>query len=577
MQFAKTIDRSAGLKQWKIQEYSTTLNGDEIRLINDHLLSKYIDIPGNPENFYHNKVYYQNGVHIQTNMPVTEFVERWNNKKYEKEIFNKYDWMPIKRAEMQHHDTAYAVGYFVGTSERGHYTTIESTIQNFTKTSAEVSYQYVNQQGVTGKVWNYARETAAQDYPNPQTKEHKKIKFKYAPSALVVYVPDASLIHTARRNLITAFGNLDDNGHWPIMSDGSRMRFVPIIKGFIKNKRVYSHLYDHLWLQSVSKAGEITFDLKMKDINTNKEYLKDQTLEQVLHGITSDTRKGVPIIKHISRKWSKSPNNEEYEIIVTSYMVNKATNLMRTIRNELVKEFGNEVTNHFQDSKYEQSTQPSIGHDVELEDFILGMCIKDDYTKVLIDGIDIVKEHQSNKKEQNQINDEQTSKTPTRTNKSKINDGFRTALSIKEGKSESTFRSSSDIEDILEQMTIAETVPGLIPLTDKEKRKALATIKKEGILPQEIEVWKNTYIDEYDKIAKYYKYNEYEIMKEIVRGIKIHQREQIDMSNEQDAIEKMINISREVEAEEATVYRALTQKEGKSTASLSSLGDDIYE
>ena len=42
----------------------------------------------------------------------------------------------------------------------------------------------------------------------------------------------------------------------------------------------------------------------------------------------------------------------------------------------------------------------------------------------------------------------------------------------------------------------------------------------------------------------------FDYLKEIVRGIKIHRRGQIDMSNEQDAIEKMINISREVEAEE---------------------------
>ena len=37
-----------------------------------------------------------------------------------------------------------------------------------------------------------------------------------------------------------------------------------------------------------------------------------------------------------------------------------------------------------------------------------------------------------------------------------------------------------------------------------------------------------------------HKYNEYEIMKEIVRGIKIHRKEQTDMNNEQDAIEKMM-------------------------------------
>ena len=91
------------------------------------------------------------------------------------------------------------------------------------------------------------------------------------------------------------------------MRDGSKMRFIPIMLGKIKNKDVYDHLNDHLALQVVSKAGEIKLDLKMWDIHSNQEYLGGRTLKEVIHGLTSTTREGIPIVKHIGRKWSRQP------------------------------------------------------------------------------------------------------------------------------------------------------------------------------------------------------------------------------------------------------------------------------
>ena len=70
-----------------------------------------------------------------------------------------------------------------------------------------MSFQFVNQTGVTPRIWQYAREQAEYAFPNPYSKEHKKVKFEVAPSALVVYVSEKSKIKQSRRTLIKNMGN----------------------------------------------------------------------------------------------------------------------------------------------------------------------------------------------------------------------------------------------------------------------------------------------------------------------------------------------------------------------------------
>ena len=99
-------------------------------------------------------------------------------------------WKPIKPAEMQKYDIAYPIGYFSDTTERGEYTIILNSISNQVGTVAEVLFQFVDQDGVLARIWKYTREQAEKLYPDPATKEHKRIEFSYAPSALVVYIAE---------------------------------------------------------------------------------------------------------------------------------------------------------------------------------------------------------------------------------------------------------------------------------------------------------------------------------------------------------------------------------------------------
>ena len=66
-------------------------------------------------------------------MSVYTFTEKWSNMKYNKQHEEFKNWRPIKPAEMQGEDTAYPVGYCVGSVERGDYKTITTEIQRLTK------------------------------------------------------------------------------------------------------------------------------------------------------------------------------------------------------------------------------------------------------------------------------------------------------------------------------------------------------------------------------------------------------------------------------------------------------------
>ena len=102
------------------------MNGNEVMLMIEQDIEQYVEVPQKDTNIFTDKIYYQNGLRIKTKMDIYEFSERWNNKKYGRNAAQNVQGVnSIKPAEMQGHESAHAIGYFVGTSERGHYDTIK--------------------------------------------------------------------------------------------------------------------------------------------------------------------------------------------------------------------------------------------------------------------------------------------------------------------------------------------------------------------------------------------------------------------------------------------------------------------
>ena len=326
------------------------------------------------------------------------------------------DWRTtIRAAEMQKSPRSYAVGYFVGTTERGQYETINNYIQKQMGDSVEVSYQTVNQQGVTQQIWANASKQAKANYMNEMSREYRQIKFGLSPMALTVFTNDVKNIKQIRHRFINKYGKLQ-NKQWPVMPDGSRMRFIPILKGYVDNKDTYKHLYNHMVTQTTQKAGEVKFDDEINDFREQKSYLGNKSVEQVIHGIESEERKGIPLFKHIIRKWTRDPDEAKYQIAVAPSLVHEAGKFIKGMRNNLTKMYGNEILKHLTqagiplDSREtnKQASRQKNETDKETETFILEMDNNDEYAKILIEGMEMLTNHQDEVKNNNNKNDNDT-------------------------------------------------------------------------------------------------------------------------------------------------------------------------
>ena len=138
-------------------------------------------------------------------------------------------------------------------------------------------------------------------------RKHKRIKFKNAPTALIVYVSEKQNIKLARRKLFDHFGEIDESGQFPILPDGSKMIFSPIIQGPIKNNEAFNNLSDSLILHAMVKADEILLPLNVSNIFKAETCMQNRSLENIIHSMVLNTSqvKGIPIFKHITRKWMR--------------------------------------------------------------------------------------------------------------------------------------------------------------------------------------------------------------------------------------------------------------------------------
>ena len=131
------------------------------------------------------------------------------------------------------------------------------------------------------------------------------------------------------------------------MKDCSRMRFVPIIKGYIKDEKKREKLYTHLNHQATSKAGEVKLSFNFRDITEEKSYFNGMSLEQIVHSMSTEADEEIPlVVKHITTRWSTRDKKMELELTVTSALVDEATKRLKTLRNDLMKKYGNEVRSH---------------------------------------------------------------------------------------------------------------------------------------------------------------------------------------------------------------------------------------
>ena len=247
MMVFKRFNKETQLMTWRKDKEMKDLSGEEIKLLANDQIMNYVDLNTTEEVLKNGKKYYMNGIRIKSYDKANVIVKKWDIEKYKlKDKDSLLASIACKEAEMQTPDNAYAIGYMMGTTEKGDYTTLNKEISAITGVNTEASFQMVNQRGVSRRIWQLAKEKAEIKFPNPYSKEHRRLKFQYSPSALVIYVSREDDIETATEKLFEKFGSTTE-GQWAEAPDGSRTRFVPIIHAnyLCATKLILRHVNTH--------------------------------------------------------------------------------------------------------------------------------------------------------------------------------------------------------------------------------------------------------------------------------------------------------------------------------------------
>jgi hypothetical protein len=160
--FGKEIDENILLLPWEEQAGYGPINIDDLanpRNIGEHI-RKYFNKPSYV-NFQPGSLVYGVGIHVSTNYAKHEFMLRWNlNKQSYKQ--NNWSAYSLALAPMQKSSSAFIIGIAVGSMEKQDYELLNEKLSTVTGIEGkEVSFQNINQAGITQEFWKLANDKAS--------------------------------------------------------------------------------------------------------------------------------------------------------------------------------------------------------------------------------------------------------------------------------------------------------------------------------------------------------------------------------------------------------------------------------
>jgi hypothetical protein len=142
------------------------------------------------------------------------------------------------------------------------------------------------------------------------------------------------------------FGSGKTAQEWAKWPDGSMMRFMPFLPP-TSNQKNLEKIKDMMSFQIYTKATETVRDIEVYDIFTPQSYLQGRCFQEVVLEIESDTYEGIPVFKHLIRRWTFNPIDTKYALTSYASMSSEADKKALGLMDILFDKYGKEVLRHF--------------------------------------------------------------------------------------------------------------------------------------------------------------------------------------------------------------------------------------
>ena len=507
LEIANKFDKDVKLLPWKIEgrPVIAPIHINELYPMKDEQLREYLNIKNEDNNMAVNKLCHGFGINFKTKDKVSTFIDKWNSVKFDlrREIRSK-GWIGAKRAEVQKYHNAIPIGFFQGSSENGVYDVLNEELSHHIGAQVEMSFQNIYQRGVTGQFWEVAKKEAHKQ-GEEGTREFRRRKFSLAPSGLIVYVYRESDIKKALDMLVKLYSKETAEKAWPLLPDGSRMKFIPMVIGPVIGTRVKKQLTKRINWHITAKALEEVMDLPLIDIFTKHEYFSGNSLAYILQGVMSNEIKGATIFRHVTKKWTINPENREYEITAHYHMRNEANHFMKNIETFLKDNYGEQSLRHVKKMKDNKMDYKEVVNDNDAVSYILGLDEKDNNEGILEEGFKLIvgEKHEAKPQDDSTIHISDASKDTLDSDES-----MRSRVSLSSYSMTSKSSAGSQVQ----------WSPSVKDNQDKKKRKIGTAMKDLEMSDNDLEKWKADNPEVMQTLRLLHK-DEYKIFKAIVKII----------------------------------------------------------
>ena len=291
------------------------------------------------------------------------FINKWNSNK-RSVLSDKDEWTPMYLAELQASPTAFLVGAAAGSTEDQDLTGISDFLSKLTNIRGiGISYQIINQPDVTQEFWQRSSEQQSKREAEMELearhwsfqdikRQGLQTKFKFAPSAACIYVPDAASVGPVTKILMKALGRTK-NGAWPDWGNGSSMRFFPLKGRAIRKADNFKVIKKRCAIHVYMKGHAQSLDTSFRNVNETIPSFKGETFAQKF--LQSRSESGNRAFLHLEKPWTLYEDNQKWRAVITPGRLDDAKKILGNFQAKIVSEYGTAASMFFSDFKYNKS------------------------------------------------------------------------------------------------------------------------------------------------------------------------------------------------------------------------------
>jgi type II secretory pathway pseudopilin PulG len=344
LEYAREFDSKVMLLPWDDKSNMGPINYDDFANVKNTAdrIKYYFNKPAYI-NLQQGTPVYGIGICFSTDMEKYEFYNRWN---LQKSVYkqNKRLAYSINLSATQKTSTAFIIGIAVGSTED----------QDFG--GIEVSFQNVNQVGVTQEFWKIANQKVKEANTDKLSRDHLRMKYRWAPNAIAVFVPNKESVNAARKIMQKKYGKAI-NGNDPVWPDGSQMRFLPIKGPVIKNEKMLHNVKKRMTYHISLKVNEQVIETNMANIYNSIDKFDGRTFVDIV--LVQQTLNGYRVFTHFNRGWTNDPSRQRWLLSIKFQQREEAQRILTNLRHTLYEEYGTDI-NQFCIPENDQATWRNI-------------------------------------------------------------------------------------------------------------------------------------------------------------------------------------------------------------------------